>query len=447
MQRLSSYVATAPNRPLPVEVEEKAKHLVLDTLACMVSGSLLGPGQMAISYIRNIRGSAKEACIAGTDLLVSAVDAALANGMLAHADETDDSHAGSFTHPACSVVPAALSMSERGACSGRKMLRAVALGYDVCCRSSYVLNATEFWEAGRSTHGFGGTFGAAATAGMLAGLNATQIRYLFSYAAQQASGVSCLVRDSEHIEKAFDLGGMPARNGVTAALMVANGFTGVEDVFSGERNFFFAYAPNPQPREMVRYLGRRYEIMNTNIKKWSVGSSIQAPLDSLLELIRTEGIKDKDIERLVIRVGERGAKIANNRAMPAINMQHLIAVMLRDGTLTFATAHNSARMKDPEILAIKKRIELVPSPELNDVRPRRQGIVEIIMRNGRMLSHRTYAVKGTADNPMTSTEVEEKAMDLLAPVLGKRRARVLINTVWKLERVKDMRILRRLLMK
>ena len=196
---------------------------------------------------------------------------------------------------------------------------------------------------------------------------------------------------------------------------------------------------------MVRELGQRFEIMFTNIKKWSVGSSIQAPLDSLLELIRTEGVKAADVDKIVVRVGERGAKIANNRAMSAINMQHLLAIMLHDGGLSFAAAHDVGRMKDPAVVAIRKRIELVPSPELNDVRPRRQGIVEITMRNGRTLTHRTYAVKGTADNPMNRTDVEEKTMDLLEPVIGTRRARDLIKEVWNLERVKDMRKLRPLL--
>ena len=446
MKALSSYVAAARTKALPPQVEEKAKHMLLDTLGCMISGSRLPPGKAAIAYVRALGSSGKQACIAGTGLLVSAVDAALANGMLAHADETDDSHAGSFTHPACGIIPAALAMAEREAANGKLLLRAIAAGYDICARSSYALNATHFWELGRSSHGFGGTLGAAAAAAVVAELDARETRFLFSYAAQQASGCSCLVRDGEHIEKAFDLGGMPARNGVTAALMIAQGFTGVEDVFSGERNFLFAYAPDPRPQEMVAELGRRYEIMHTNIKKWSVGSSIQAPLDSLLELMRTEKVKARDVEKIVVRVGERGAKIANNRAMSAINMQHLLAVLLHDGKLTFASAHDVSRMKDSVVLALKKRIELVPSPELNDVRPRRQGIVEITLRDGRAVSHRTYAVKGTADNPMDRSEIEEKTLDLLVPVTGLKRARALITEVWNVDRLKDVRKLRRLLM-
>ena len=198
-----------------------------------------------------------------------------------------------------------------------------------------------FWHSTATN----GTFGAAAAAGALAGINAEQARYLLSYAAQQASGLSCWARDVEHIEKAFDFGGMPARNGVTAATMVEHGFTGVEDVFSGERNFFVAYGNSPDPEELARELGERYEIMDTDIKRWAVGSPIQAPLDSLLELIRAHGVRAQDVERVVVRVAHLGANTTDNREMPDICMQHLCAVMLLDGTVTFKSSHDEARMR------------------------------------------------------------------------------------------------------
>src|SRR5437879_2675990 len=285
MRELSAYIAAALPRPLPAAVVEKTKHHILDTIAAMVSGSRLAPGKKAIAYVK-ILGGVKEACVIGSNVITTAGNAALANGMLAHADETDDSHAPSLTHPGCGIVPAALAMAERERCNGTALLRAVALGYDVGCRLTQSLDAYQFREDGHSTHSFGPMFGAAAAAGALADLRERQVRHLLSFTAQQASGISCWMRDGEHVEKAFDFGGMPARNGVTAATMVAHGFTGVDDVFSGERNFFAAYGRDPNPGELVRELGSTFEIMNTNIKRWSVGSPIQAPLDALLELIR-----------------------------------------------------------------------------------------------------------------------------------------------------------------
>ena len=444
MQQLSAYIAGALRRPLPPQVVEKTKHHVLDTLAAMISGSRLLPGMQAISYARTL-GGAKEACVAGSRLVTAAQNAALANGMLAHADETDDSHAPSLTHPGCGIVPAALAMAEREGRRGAALLRAVALGYDVGCRLTQSLDANQFREDGHSTHSFGPTFGAAAAAGALAGLNERSARHLLSYAAQQASGVSCWMRDPEHIEKAFDFGGMPARNGVAAAAMVAHGFTGVEDVFAGERNFFVAYGRSPQPEVLVRGLGETYEIMSANIKRWSVGSPIQAPLDSLALLIKEKGLRADDVENLVVRVAHQGANTVDNRSMPDICMQHMCAVMLLDGTASFKSSHDQKRMRDSKVLEVRKRITLQGDDALTHAMPSREGIVVLRLRNGLELRHHTKAVRGTAENPMTRAEVDAKSYDLMAPVIGRARARKLCDAVWGLERLGDVRKLRPLL--
>lgn len=450
MNELSAYIAGALKRPLPKEVAEKTAHHVLDTFAAMVSGSRLLPGKKAIAYVKTL-GGAKEACVIGSRLVTTAQHAALANGMLGHADETDDSHAPSLCHPGCAIVPAALAMAEREGRNGTAFLRAVALGYDVGTRINLALGDYDFRDVGHSSHSFGPSFGAAAAAGALASVNADQARWLLSYTAQQCSGVSCWMRDEEHIEKAFDFGGMPARNGVVAATMVAAGFTGVDDVFSGERNFFVAYDESrrigrpPQPQRLVQGLGSTYEIVNTNIKRWSVGSPIQAPLDSLLDLIREHGIRAGDVEKLTVRVSKQGANTTDNRTMPDICMQYMCAVMLLDGIVTFASSHDEKRMKNREVLALRSRIELVGDEEMTRALPSRQAIVELKLRDGRSLRHHTQAVRGTAQNPMKRAEVDEKAYHLMAPVLGKARSRALCDAVWALERLSNMRKLRLLL--
>ncbi len=430
MRELSVYIAAALGKPLPSTVVEKTKHHILDTIAAMVSGSRLKPGKKAIGYVRSL-GGVKESLVIGSRIVTSAGNAALANGMLAHADETDDSHAPSLTHPGCGIVPAALAMAEREGRNGTALLRAVTLGYDIGCRLTQALDAYQFREDGHSTHSFGPMFGAGAAAGALAGLRERQARHLLSFTAQQASGISCWMRDGEHVEKAFDFGGMPARNGVAAATMVGHGFSGVDDVFAGERNFFVAYGRAPDPAALIRGLGVDYEIMNTNIKRWSVGSPIQAPLDSLIDLIREHQIKADDVERVVVRVAHQGANTVDNRAMPDICMQHMCAVMLIDGKVTFASSHDEKRMRDRKVLALRSRIELRGDDALSAAMPSRQGIVEITLRDGRELEHHTKAVRGSAENPMTRSEVDEKCYDLISPVLGRARARKLCDAVWQ----------------
>ena len=185
--------------------------------------------------------------------------------------------------------------------------------------------------------------------------------------------------------------------------------------------------------------------MNTNIKSWSVGSPIQAPLDSLLELIRAHGIRAAGVAKFTVRVSKQGPNTTDNRTMPDICMQHMCAVMLLDGIVTFASSHEEKRMKDPEVLALRKRVELLGDEEMTRAVPSRQGIVELKLKDGRELRHHTRAVRGTAQNPMARAEGDEKAFHLMAPILGRARTRRLCDAIWDIERVKDARKLRPLL--
>lgn len=439
MVTLSCHIAGALSQPIAAEVAEKAKYHILDSLAAMVSGSRLKPGRLAIDFIA-AQGGRAEAMVAGSRIVTSAINAALANGMLAHADETDDSHPIAFIHPGCAVVPAALAMAEAKGRSGSDLLQAVVVGYDLAARITLALGVDRFYgEQHHSTHSFGALFGAAAAAGALAGLDERQVRWMLSYAAQQASGIACWARDEEHVEKAFDFGGMGARNGVAAAAMVDAGFSGVEDVFSGPRNFFVAFGGNAA--ELARELGTCFEIMNSNIKKWSVGSPIQAPLDSLEALMASHRLSADNVVAIEARVCDKEAHIVDDRSMPDICLQHLMAVLLLDRRLTFQTSHDYERMGDPAVRALRRKITLIHDPAL----PRREGIVRVITTSGAHHQHHTAHVRGTARNPMTRDELAAKAFDLTEPVIGEPAARELIGRIWAIEEIADVRELRPLL--
>src|SRR3989449_5505210 len=283
--RLARYMAAARDRELPPHVILAAKHRILDTFGAIVSGARLKPGEMAIRYVR-AQGGAAEASVPTTNIRTSAINAALAAGMFAHADETDDFEPVTKAHPGCAVVPAALAMAEREDRSGEQLLRAVALGYDLCCRLLMALGPDHVRATHRSAEGVSSTFGAVAAAASLVRLDEKEMRYALSYAAQQVSGIWSWERDSEHVEKAFDFAGMGARNGVTAAIMAQAGFTGVPDVLDGEHNLLQALSREPRPEEMLAGLGSRFFISETAIKVLSVGYPIQAPLDAFLRLLR-----------------------------------------------------------------------------------------------------------------------------------------------------------------
>src|SRR6266436_3481525 len=443
MSALSAYMSAARTRALPEEVTEQAKFHLLDSLAAMISGSELPPGQAAQRYIREHSGSGGTITVVGSALTAPPIDAALANGVMTHADETDDSHNESRSHPGCAVVPAALAAGEAYGIDGTVLLRAVTLGYDIGTRVVLAMGGAEFsYESSLATHSIAGTFGAAAAAACAAGLDARQMRWVLDYTAQQSSGIVAWRRDTDHIEKALVFGGMTARNGVTAALVVRSGWNGVEDIFSGDDNFFKAYAPKAQPERLVEKLGDRYEIVQTDIKKWTVGSPIQGPLDGIEAIRRMKSFVADQVKRVTVRLAPSVAAVVDNRDIPDICLQHMVAVMLVDKTVSFHAAHDKPRMQDAAILRERAKVDLVRDGELAQFLPVRVAIVEIELADGTRLSERISAVRGTPRNPMSRTEVMEKARDLTAPILGRDKSKGLIDTIYTIETVTDIRNLR-----
>jgi 2-methylcitrate dehydratase PrpD len=445
MEELSAYMSAAHDRTLPADVVEATKEHALDTLAAIVSGSQLLPGKAAIRFARAYGGE-KISTVACSNILCGPIEAALANGVLAHSDETDDSHSPSGCHPGCSIVPAALSAGESFGVDGAHFLRSVALGYDVGTRVTMTLGVTEFQVGGYlSSHSVSGTFGSAAASALAAGLTAQQMRWVIDYTAQQASGLTVWQRDTDHIEKAFTFGGMPARNGVTSAILVHSGWTGVDDVLSGPYNFLHAYSPSANPAGLIDKLGERYEIVRTNFKKWTVGSPIQAPLDALVNLRKRHPFNADQVTQVVVKIAPAEGALVNNREMPDICLQHLVAVMLLDKTVSFQSAHDKPRMQDPAVLRERAKVTYVPDQELTALLPARVAIVEVTLTDGSKLSERVSAVRGTAENPMTREEVTDKARSLMEPILGAEQCSRLIDKVLSLDRASDIRELRPLL--
>jgi 2-methylcitrate dehydratase PrpD len=289
------------------------------------------------------------------------------------------------------------------------------------------------------------TFVAATAAAAMLRLDARQVRHTFSYAAQQASGIGFWTRDREHVEKAFDFGGMGARNGVMAATMVAMGFSAVDDPFGGEENIYTALADKPAPEKLLGEFGSSYAVFGTTIKKWTVGAPLQSVLDSVAVLLDDPGVRADNIRHIRVDMPTASLRIVDNSTIPDLCVQHLVALMIVDRGATFASVHDVARMSDPKVLAVRKLVELAGSQELQMAVPARQAIVRVDTADGRALSHRTTVVRGTARNPMDAKEVEAKALDLMAPVLGADRARELLAAVGDFESISEVSGLRRLL--
>jgi 2-methylcitrate dehydratase PrpD len=442
MAALSAYVAGARDRELPAAVQERAALHTLDTLAAVISGSEMPAGVAGRRWAASVYGPAASgpATIIGAGRAAT-VAAALCNGMSAHADETDDSHLETHSHPGCAIVPAAVAAAQDVNASGRELLRAVAAGYDVGCRVGRAVGLVrkDMATGHRSSHALVGAFGATAASAVLSGLDEAQVRYALSYASQLTSGVTTWMRDTEHVEKAFVFAGMPASQGLLAVSLVHSGATGVADVFSGTPDWFEAVSTEPDPSALAKDLGSDYELLHGTLKKYSVGSPAQAAVEAVVEMMRDDGLTADGVRRIEIKLPTTSHVIVNNRSMPNINVQYLVAGTLTDGKFSFAMAHDADRMRRPDIVDLIGKTELVPDESIAGTREAevtvyRDGAAGPVVHS-RHIGH----VRGTPALPMSIAEVRTKALDLIAGVRGQDKAEGFCDAVIALDKQPSVR--------
>ncbi len=445
---IAEHLAGATARELPEHVVERAKQHTLDTLAAIISGSTLEPGRKAVDFVAS-RAATGASTLVGPGTTTAPELAALANGMSAHADESDDVNDLARIHPGASVVPAALAMGEDRGVSGRDLLRAVSCGYDVGCSMTVTLfgSLAVMQKQVRSTHGIGQTFGAMAAAAALSGLDVERLRYVLSYTAQQVSGLYSFYRDQHHIGKAFASAGMQASNGVRAVELVRAGCTDIADIFDTSPNVFDAFGVNADPQQLLTELRTMHYVAETDMKQYPVGMPIQAAAQGLARIIGRDDVDPDQVEHIECRLPSHGARIVDSRNMPDIHLQYVLAVMLMDGDVTFASSHDYERHRSPETRAVIDRITLVHDPLLDPPhRPNtRIAVVSARLRDGREVVETVDAAHGSRLNPMDWPPIERKARDVLSVALDPDRADKLIATVRSLEDVDDVRELRRFL--
>jgi 2-methylcitrate dehydratase PrpD len=436
---LAEYIAASATRPLPDEVREAALHHIVDTFAAIISGSTLEAREGATAFVRELSGR-EQATVMGTGLVASVESAALANGMFAHADESDDSHGFSVTHPGCSIIPAAFAVGEANGLGGAAFLRSVVTGYDVGTRVAGALGGGDFMVHYHHVS-FGGIFGSAAASAAMLGLDAAGAARTLTFAVHLASGSTCWTRDPAHVEKGFVFAGLPAHNGVKAALLGRTGIPTSTEPLEGVPGLFAGYPARAQPELALEKLGERFEITRTTIKKWCVGTPSQAALDSIQSMLKEHRFTADDVADILVTLPERRVLIVNS-TVPNLNIAHLLSIFILDGFATFASVHDHHRMSDPAVLALRKRIRVEPRPGAHRREP---AVITVTLRDGRVIERKPQTVRGSPEDPMTTAEVLEKADSLIAPVLGAGRAKQLIATLMDVEQVADLRSLRPLL--
>jgi len=437
---VANFASHALATALPADVERHARNHIVDTIGALVSGSRMSAGRAGQRYARMI-GGAPQAGIVGTRIRAPLVEAALANGMAAHADESDDSHQESLTHPGCGVLPAALATAEWTDASGRDFMRAVVLGYEMTTRFARAFGADmSSKRASLASHAYGPLFGAGYAAGALMKFDAEQFAILLNYLAQEASGLTTWRLDTSHTLKSYCFAGMPASNGVKAALLVRAGFTGSGDVLDErQRSMLECITRYPRPEALVDGLGEQYAIAGSDIKYYSVGYPIAAPVMAVEKILALEGFPKHAIECVKLYYHRDWyAVVGDLSMMPDVNLRYCLSVTLLDGRLTFSAAHDEARMHAADVVQMSQRIEFLDSDSSLSYFDAR---VEIEAGGKTWRAEQDKYVLGRIENPMSDAQVREKASQLMTPVLGTascERAIELLDNVESLTNITEL---------
>ncbi len=449
--RLSAFVADSGASDWPADVLELGRRHILDTIASIVVCGDRDSARLAREFaVRHSGAIAHGAPILGTKLRASLPDAVFASSMTAHGAEINDFCPSAFVQPGPAIVSAALCVGEIDRAPGDRMLRAVIAGYELACRLPKALGIDRGRWLGYSSHGFGPVFGTAATVASLRRYPRATVNHMLSYCAQQVSGSMQWLLDVGHVEKSFVFAGMPARNGVHAALLAEAGFTGVADSLDATGGWFRSRQFSAEgaggsersdydPNYLVEGLGARFELPLVAYKRFPVGGPTQPVVQAMIELIPR--VNRETIERIDIDMPGSVAAF-RNAEMPALNLPYLCAVILIDGTLTFEMADSLERKtSDAAVGDIMRRVVVRHDPA-QEAKPRKESArVTISMTDGRSESAFVEHVRGYPPNPMSHQDVEEKARELMSPPLGADRASALIDLVWRIDALPDVGVL------
>jgi 2-methylcitrate dehydratase PrpD len=425
-EQLSTYAAQASFSAIPEHVVERTKMVIFDELGCEVIGRLLPPGRIVAKYVRS-QGGVSEARVIGETTMLPAALAALANGTAGHADEYDSPHSTpdfrGTGHPACIIVPAAVATAESRSATGRELVNAVCVGYDV---GSRVISATGGLGPLRDGHGvYAGSlhgFGAAAASCRLMGLDAERHLYAAGIVSGQTLSLSAFFGERRHMTKGL-VHGQGAWAGVTAATLAGMGFESSDDVFGDRYGVLDTWAAEGRESELVKDLGEDFAITGVNFKFYSAGYPIHAPVEAALELLARHDLNVDDIEHVAVHMPSFAASVVDNREMPSITLQDMLAVAMVAGRLGVAEAHSATLLLDRRVRRLRDLITVVRDADFDERQPHGRGARVVITTGGNVVSYEVEHPKGHRFRTPAPgwAEMREKWEPELVPFIGSAR--------------------------
>jgi 2-methylcitrate dehydratase PrpD len=434
--QVAAYAAATTCESLPAHVAERVKFIIFDELACAVIGRELIAGELIERFVSQMGGAAEATVIGGGR--APAAMAALANGTAGHADEFDGAHV-TDGHPGAVIVHACTAVAERSGVSGKQLINAVSLGYDIGTRlvqsvgGAFALRNVHHIHSDH-LHGFG----AAIAAARLLGLGSDGVRHAAALAAGHAGGLAVVFEERRHMSKALSTG-QGAFAGASAALLASIGFEGHDNVFDS-RHGPLAWSRDGAVNVMLEGLGTIHAVLGSNFKFYSAGYPIHAPVEAALNIMAKAGLSLADVADVAIHLTSHTADTVSNRDMPSICAEDMVSVAMVNGGLGFDLAHSDEAVAAPKVRQLRPLVHVVRDAELDRTQPNGRGARVFITtrageRHSETIEHpRGHALRGGVG----WLELEQKWDDLLPARLGDAGYTAFRSACRSLEAVDDV---------
>lgn len=438
-RQLAEFVARLRHDPLPANVLQATKTVVIDGTGALVAASnpRYSTGKIISEFVLS-QGGSPDASIVGREIRTSVVNAALANGTMGYACDIEPHHPEAILHPIAVMIPTALAVGETVNATGMDFLKAVAIGCEVEYRCSIALGPAELYALGFHPSAVCGAFGATAAAAYLLGLAPEAIVRAFGLAACQASGLMAWESDPTENARPFQMG-VAARNGVTAALLAARGFGGPTAVFDHGHTVFRAFSRRSEPEALLADLGRRWDgILELAIKPYPCVAFLHPALDAVFEMLR-EGVRPDDIASIVMRFPRAGAHCVDGNPLKSHCAQYILAVAFANGELNVADIFEDQRLINPAVERLSRAIDVGTDDELDKMFPDFYAtILEIRTRSGDLLKRRKDIARGYPEAPMSPEEVQGKFRTVVGKVRSEESCNELLIAAAALDTMPDL---------
>ena len=425
---------------LPHDVIKRTKLLILDTVGIIIRARHDAESTSSlVSAIEKLEMSNGSCQVFSDNKSYSPSAAALLNGSLAHSLDFDDTHAEASLHSSAPILAAALAAAEMNKSSGQQLITACVVGYEIQIRLGLAGGSSSHYKKGFHPTATCGIFGASAAAGYLMGLTKEQYISAFGIALSQSAGSMQFLTDGAWTKRSHV--GQAAQNGLSCAIMAAEGFKGPSKAFEGQWGYFHSYASGGDMEKAIDGLGKKFETLNLGVKPYPSCRYSHAAIDGIIELKNELGFSTAELDDIDIGLSETALNIIgyplSDKQNPKsvvdgqFSMPFCAAVTVKSGGLKWDDYKN--HLNDSDTLSLCNKIKVSPDKDAEECCPEYMSAKVKVVVKGKKYEKFVKIPKGEPENFMEDSEFISKFRSLTEPYLSNERIDQLTGSMLKLD--------------